>query len=212
MKKIKSLGMIEKNGIKKRYGMFECPICKSEFESIETVIKCGRRKSCGCLNKKGARPKYIKHGLRHHKLYKTWNNMMSRCYNKNVDDYKWYGARGIAVCSEWHSVKNFIDDMSPSHIDGLTIDRIHVDGDYCKSNCRWITHAEQQSNTRLLRSTNSTGYRGVSKSNCGNGFRSRIFHKGKEVVIGVFESKIDAAKAYDRFCKENNINRPMNFE
>lgn len=211
MRKIKSLGMIEKNGSRKRYGLFECPICGAEFEARETLIKCNRQKSCGCLNKKGARPKYIKHGLRSHRLYRTWNNMMSRCYNSKCHDYNWYGARGVSVCEDWHSVKNFINDMEPSYEEGLTIDRINVNGDYCKENCRWITHEEQQGNTRTLRSTNSTGYRGVSKSLGKSAFRSRIYHNGREVLIGVFENKIDAAKAYDKYCMDNHINRPINF-
>ena len=60
--------------------------------------------------------------------------------------YNEYGGRGIYVCDEWLNVKNFINDMFPTYIEGLTLDRINNDFGYFKENCRWATQQEQTLN------------------------------------------------------------------
>ena len=56
-----------------------------------------------------------------------------------------YGAKGIKVCKEWEKFENFLADMGECP-DGLQIDRIINDGDYCKDNCRWTTNQLNSSN------------------------------------------------------------------
>lgn len=34
------------------------------------------------------------------RLYSIWKNMISRCSNPNKSDYKYYGKKGIKVCTE----------------------------------------------------------------------------------------------------------------
>jgi hypothetical protein len=70
--------------------------------------------------------------------------MKKRCYNKKVDKYKNYGARGITVCDEWlNSFEVFCDwCLNNGWQEQLQIDRIDVNGNYCPSNCRMITKVE----------------------------------------------------------------------
>jgi hypothetical protein len=75
--------------------------------------------------------------------------MLARCENPKQTRFEYYGARGIAVCLEWHSLERFREwALANGYADNLTIDRIDNDGDYEPANCRWVTIQAQQSNRR----------------------------------------------------------------
>ena len=81
--------------------------------------------------------------------YHSWFSMKQRCFNKNNKDYNSYGGRGITVCDEWKSLKGFQKwALKNGWKQGLTIDRINVNGNYEPSNCRWATVAQQNRNMR----------------------------------------------------------------
>ena len=116
----------------------------------KTVLLCNLVRgtySCGCFR----REYFYKHG--HSKgfapnngkpsiTYRTWANMMYRCYNDNDIRWEIYGGRGIKVCKRWHDFRNFLVDMGERPV-GLTIDRINTNGHYESINCRWATPKEQ---------------------------------------------------------------------
>jgi hypothetical protein len=79
--------------------------------------------------------------------YRTWGDMISRCYNPNHPDYKNYGGRGILVCNRWMRFENFFEDMGKRPT-GLQLDRINNDGNYTPTNCRWATRSVQMNNRR----------------------------------------------------------------
>ena len=87
--------------------------------------------------------------------YKSFRMMHARCSNPNYTHYAYYGGRGISVCAEWSSFEAFLADMG-ERPDGLTLDRIDSDGNYCAANCRWASRAEQVKNRRprLVREIN----------------------------------------------------------
>lgn len=81
-------------------------------------------------------------------LHNAWTGMKNRCYNKNSPDYPTWGGRGIRVCDRWMDYEKFLEDMESTHKKGLTLDRIDNNGNYEKSNCRWVDRAVQNRNRR----------------------------------------------------------------
>lgn len=90
---------------------------------------------------------HLVHGLSKTPLYKVWCEMKQRCANPKCQSYKWYGNKGIKLCSEWLEFVSFYEwALAHGYKSNLTIERINVNGDYCPENCKWITNIEQQSN------------------------------------------------------------------
>ena len=50
------------------------------------------------------------------KEYKTWKDMIYRCYNPNNNLFPYYGALGVTVCPRWHCFEMFLYDLI--NIDG----------------------------------------------------------------------------------------------
>lgn len=74
--------------------------------------------------------------------------MKTRCTNPDFTGYQWYGARGITVCQRWlDSFDAFLEDMG-ERPEGMSIDRINVNGNYEPGNCRWATPKQQRRNAR----------------------------------------------------------------
>src|SRR3990167_1801801 len=134
----------------------KCHYCLKEFEGRKSRKFCCPSHS-NIFNgfKKGVIPwnKSSLHWLYKSAFYDIWTNMKTRCSNINTNNYKDYGGRGIKVSYEWKNFKNFYEDMYLSYIEGLTLDRIDNNGNYEKSNCRWVDkkmQAENRRNTHLF--------------------------------------------------------------
>lgn len=76
--------------------------------------------------------------------------MKRRCLNKNERSYPVYGGRGILICPKWMNFLGFQEDMGNSFIQGMSLERIDNNGNYCKANCKWIPMSEQAKNKRSV--------------------------------------------------------------
>ena len=130
--------------------MWECQCdCGNRKDINSSCLKRGLTKSCGCLGYENRIKSLTKHGMTGTNLYRIWAGMKQRCDQKNNDRYKDYGGRGISYCKEWEEFEKFAEWAYQSgYKDGLSIERINVNGNYCPENCEWIPFAKQARNRR----------------------------------------------------------------
>lgn len=151
------LGLDHRSGSKGHYRYYYKCLCDcgNDFVTRGDGIRSGHVKSCGCLQKDTARKIKTKSGMSRTRFYHIWGNMKARCFNTtSFPEAHCYSLRGISMCEEWKDFQNFYNDMYASyeeHVEiygekNTTIDRIDVDKNYCKENCKWSTLREQFNN------------------------------------------------------------------
>ena len=193
---------------RKRFGIYKCGFCGTNFKANTNDINRGYIKSCGCYNKRRVSETHKTHGKRHTRLYKIWINIKDRVLNPKNKRYSDYGGRGITLCDDWKNdfVPFYTWAISNGYEEnkGLSIDRIDNDGNYEPSNCRWTTPNIQARNQRIKKN-NTSGYKGVSCNKDNNKYRVRITINKKSVNLGSYPTTVEGAIAYNNYIIENNL-------
>ena len=123
---------------KRTYWLCKCS-CGNEKSVRREKLKNGTTISCGCARKER------NHQHTKTKLYGRWNSMVMRCHNPNSVGYYKYGAKGIKVCDRWRTFINFYEDMGDPP-EGMTLERLDSNGDYCPENVVWADYVTQNNN------------------------------------------------------------------
>lgn len=197
---------------KREHCLMKCNVCNSTYE---TRYRVDFFKAKGCPTCVKKLPKRVyEHSIYYTpRLASIYNTLVQRVTNPNrLTAIKYYQDKNITICHEWLNDREsfFKWAHDNGYSETLTIDRIDSDKNYEPSNCRWTTKSTQARNTVKLRSNNTSGYRGVSLTKEGN-WRARIKVKPKEILIGVFDTALEAALAYDNYVLIHNLEHTKNF-
>jgi len=196
---------------KEQYAMFKCD-CGKETEIYKRHGMSGsvkRCKECGIIE----RTKHsFKHGLSRTKEYTALKSMIQRCENPSNPEYKNYGARGISVCSEWKNspeeFMSYLKKLTNYNIDGYTIDRIDVNGNYEVGNIRYASKITQSNNKRFNIPANE--FYGVRKVR--NAYIAEISHNGKYRYLGSSKIARECALIREKHIEENSLQNKSNKE
>lgn len=114
------------------------------LKSNSTCDKCKAEKQ---------RLRMLGHGETKSSLYQRWRGIKSRCNNPNSNGYDGYGGRGITMYPEWYNsyekFKDYVSKLDDYGVEGYTIDRIDVNGNYEPGNIRWVDWNTQANNKRV---------------------------------------------------------------
>ena len=151
VKIIEDLGIVESsNGIRKRWAVFECSICKENFTANAQSVRRTNQLNCmSCGRRRGK----TTHGKSRTRLYRIWKAIQNRCYKIKEDDknYNSYKGVGVFVCDEWR--KDFMSFYDWSLENGYKED-LELDKDikcdklnitpkiYSPETCLWVTKSE----------------------------------------------------------------------
>ena len=190
---IKDLGIVEG----RRMVCVKCS-CNGELYNVRADALSGNytSQSCGCYQKEVTSTQNVVHGMHSTPSYWSWHDMKDRCKNPNCKTYEHYGGRGISYDPRWEQFENFYADMG-DRPEGMTLDRIDVNGNYCKENCRWEEWCVQLHNRRKMLGTKSQ-YVGVSRNEVTGNWSAKLNKDYVSYYAGTFSTEEAAAKAYDQ--------------
>lgn len=147
--------------------------CGNVVEKVRAdALKQEKTISCKCysrtLKRKYTKPEYnignTSHGMNRTKEHQAWKHIKTRCFNKNCEDYKDYGERGITMEESWiDSFEEFYKEVGscPLPHTEYSIHRKNNDKGYIKGNVEWtdkFTQARNRINNHLIT------YNGITKT------------------------------------------------
>jgi hypothetical protein len=198
-----------------RKAEFKCGRCGAHFIAFLQDVKTNHTSSCGCRRSALLIDSNTTHKCTSSPIYYVWKNIKYRCFNPEHKAYKDYGGRGIKVYEGWlDNPKAFIEYVETlGWEEGLQVDRIDNDKNYEPDNLRVVTHCENLQNTRLLRSSNTSGFRGIGhdKRDRKNPYESAIKVDKTKYHLGSYSTPQQGAQAYDIAVILLNGLQPRNF-
>ncbi|WP_339063554.1 hypothetical protein [Tepidibacillus marianensis] len=150
--RLKVIQLDAKRSKKTKRVFWVCQCSCGNITSVRSDMLGKKTSSCGCLKEEQNEKNLGRFttGESHSRLATIWYHMKSRCDNPKDTNYRNYGNRGITVCEEWKNDFLVFKEwaVNNGYQDGLSIDRIDVNGNYEPNNCRWLKQEDQLNNKR----------------------------------------------------------------
>lgn len=129
--------------------------CGNRFITTVKPLRSGSTTSCGCSKRDRAAGFKLSHGMVGTRIYITYKNMKSRCYNPCKKQAKDYFGKGIAVYKAWRNdfASFYKWSMENGYDENMTIDRINPHGPYAPWNCQFMTLSENIKKSNLQKKT-----------------------------------------------------------
>lgn len=158
-------------------------------------------------------------------LYARWNNMLQRCYNPKMPNYKNYGALGVTVSEEWHNFSNYKKWFYDNFWDIGSDEKVVVDKDilipnnkiYSSNTCLLIPVSFNSIFAGIVNEYNnkskktSTGYSGVIQNDDGT-YKLEIFKtsfSNFKTLENAYKTKSNMFKALINGMVNNYPNMPQ---
>ena len=167
-------------------------VCECGMDRVFSKSALSQYKSCGCDR--------TRYGFGKTPENTVWRKMKERCYNKNKDNYSYYGGRGIKVCDRWlNDFEAFLYDMGERPTPKHQLDRIDSDGDYEPGNCRWVTKSENMINRKVKRGL--SGHKNIYQRPSGS-YRVLLSRNGVKYYSKHVETVEEAITIRDKMIQE----------
>lgn len=130
-----------------RMCLCRCVCWKEKYIRLSSM-RSWKINSCWCIKSENMKQKQTIHWMHNTRICRIWKWIKSRCANKNIPIYKHYWWRWITYDIKRETFLWFYEDMWLTYKEWLELDRIDNDWNYCKENCKRVTHLENMSHTR----------------------------------------------------------------
>ena len=141
----------------------------------------------------------------HHKIYKTWCNMLERCYSEKY--YKRYSTYiDCTVCEEWLNFQNFAKWFENNYVEEYDLDKdLLIKGNkiYSPISCVFIPFEINN----ILKTYSNYIYNlpiGVTFNKKLKKYQASLYSNGKSIHLGYFNTCEEAFEKY-KIAKENYI-------